>query len=297
MVELETIDFVNKGDTDFDTKKQPINANNLNQMQTNVSNALNSIQSKAEILNAGFHNSVYRGKDITSEWDAGTISTNIANGTFEDIYIGDYFTKSVTIDSSNYTLKFIIADLDTYYGYSNRAMITTHHASVVVTGLPDAQMNTSNTTTGGYYGSAMYTSTLPTYISAISDSLGSSHIVSHKILPSTSINSSGYNRFGSAGGCSNNCAWYSNTISLLTEMQVYGGTIWSSSGYDTGEAYKQLSLFRMVRPNTVVGNNWWWWLRDVASSSKFAVVHDSGSAISYNASVEDGGVVPLVLLK
>lgn len=45
-VELETIEFVNKGDIDFETKKEPINANNLNQMQTNTNNALSQIQDK-----------------------------------------------------------------------------------------------------------------------------------------------------------------------------------------------------------------------------------------------------------
>jgi hypothetical protein len=43
-VELETIEFVNKGSDDFDTKKQPINATNLNRMQENTNNALSKIQ-------------------------------------------------------------------------------------------------------------------------------------------------------------------------------------------------------------------------------------------------------------
>jgi hypothetical protein len=43
-VELETIEFVNKGSENFDTNKQPINANNLNQMQKNTNNALSKMQ-------------------------------------------------------------------------------------------------------------------------------------------------------------------------------------------------------------------------------------------------------------
>lgn len=41
--------------------------------------------------NAGFHNSVYRGKYLgTAVTD--TQWTAIGNGTFEDLYIGDYWT-------------------------------------------------------------------------------------------------------------------------------------------------------------------------------------------------------------
>lgn len=43
-VELETIEFVNKGDVDFETKKEPINATNLNQLQSNTNNALSKLQ-------------------------------------------------------------------------------------------------------------------------------------------------------------------------------------------------------------------------------------------------------------
>jgi hypothetical protein len=40
--------------------------------------------------NAGAHNSIYRGKDLTSYFDSGEMSTAIANGTFANIYPGDY---------------------------------------------------------------------------------------------------------------------------------------------------------------------------------------------------------------
>lgn len=51
-VELETIEFVNKGDVDFETKKEPINATNLNQLQSNTNNALSKLQDNiANILN------------------------------------------------------------------------------------------------------------------------------------------------------------------------------------------------------------------------------------------------------
>lgn len=43
---LERIEFTNKGDINFDTNKVPINADNLNQMQTNTNNVLDEFQTK-----------------------------------------------------------------------------------------------------------------------------------------------------------------------------------------------------------------------------------------------------------
>lgn len=45
-IELETIEFVNVGEPNFDTKKQPMNAENLKNIQTNTNNALSQIQDK-----------------------------------------------------------------------------------------------------------------------------------------------------------------------------------------------------------------------------------------------------------
>ena len=39
--------------------------------------------------NAGAHNALYRGKDITAYWDSGEMSKAIAAGTFAGIYPGD----------------------------------------------------------------------------------------------------------------------------------------------------------------------------------------------------------------
>lgn len=50
-----------------------------------IENLLNVIILK----NAGAHNGIYRGKDITDKFYNGTLSQQIANQTFDDIFIGD----------------------------------------------------------------------------------------------------------------------------------------------------------------------------------------------------------------
>ena len=54
----------------------------------------NAILNTADLNTAGFHNSIYRGKDITSYFNDGSLYDRIAgtNGfaPFEDLYIGDF---------------------------------------------------------------------------------------------------------------------------------------------------------------------------------------------------------------
>lgn len=44
------------------------------------------------------HNGIFRGKDLTNVYTIDQMYERIHNGTFEDLYLGDYFTKSITTD-------------------------------------------------------------------------------------------------------------------------------------------------------------------------------------------------------
>ena len=53
------------------------------------------------------HNGIYREKDITADYLNGTVSTNIANGTFHDIFPGDRITlnsRTYVVGGLNYYL-------------------------------------------------------------------------------------------------------------------------------------------------------------------------------------------------
>ena len=97
--------------------------------------------------NAGSHNSIYRGKYLGNSVSTAQY-TAIRNGTFEDLFIGDYWT----IGNINYR----IAAFD-YFFNTGDINCTTHHVVIV----PDkclytAKMNDTDTTQGGYAGSKMY---------------------------------------------------------------------------------------------------------------------------------------------
>ena len=63
----------------------------------------------------------------------------------------------------------------------------------------------------------------------------------------------------------------------MSEVEVYGSTVWSSSGFDTGTACMQLPLF--ARDKACINNrSSYYWLKDVATASYFCLVYDSGRA-------------------
>ena len=69
----------------------------------------------------------------------------------------------------------------------------------------------------------------------------------------------------------------------MSEIEVYGSIVWSSSGYDTGTAKVQLPLFAN---NKYAMNNRssYYFLKDVASADNFCRCSDYGEADSGDAS-------------
>lgn len=248
------------------------------------------------------HNGIYRGKSIaafyngTETYNGKTFHECISDGTFDNIFIGDYIIKTLTIDDVEYEDTAYVADIDTFYATVSDfySIINTHHITLWHTiKTITHNMNSTDTTVGGYVGSEMHTYLTDTVLPAIKTVFGSSYMLSHQKLYTNSINATGYNRFGTNSGCSNNWSWTKDQyISLLTEQQL-GYTVGSSSLYDCGEAYKKLNLFNFHSINRYTGSVWSW-LRSIASNSRFCIIDASGR-ITTNASSSPGHVYPLTL--
>lgn len=218
---------------------------------------------------AGAHNAIYRGKSLGSavteaQWAA------IKAGTFEDMYIGDYWTIGGVV--------YRIAAFDYYYRAGDTDM-TTHHVTLV----PDANMythvmNDTNITTGAYVGSKMYTEGLTQAKTTINSAFGEAHVLKHRQ----------YLQNATTDGYASGGSWYDSTVELMTEQNVYGGKIFSNiqNGTALANSYtvdkSQYPLFAF-RPD-MISNRQWFWLRDVVSASLFALVYDSGRADSSYAS-------------
>lgn len=236
--------------------------------------------------NCGFHNSIYRGKNLgtsvtAEQWAA------ISAGTFTDMYVGDYWViNSVT---------WRIAHFD-YWLNTGDTNCTTHHVVIVPdTNLYNAQMNTENVTTGGYYNSKMRggasylvsgSSNLYNAKVAIDNAFGSAHILSHRELLTNGVSN------GNASGW----AWYDSTVDLMSEVMVYGTLAWSvgGKGYEVGIDKEQLALFRL--DHSRICNRAYWWLRGVYSATSFANVSYYGNAFYYSAS-NSVGVRPAFAIK
>lgn len=210
------------------------------------------------------------------------LSAAVASGDYNkyDILPGDYFTGA-----SGYT--YIFAGHNplrgTYTGYP----ITADHAGLIVDTHETAKWNasTSNTTAGGYVGSNLHSYLVNTVLPKVKSDLGGvSHLYAHQKLYSTAVGTTLYNRFGSNTGASSSWAWSADQyIAALSEVQVYGGTVWSSSGYDTGEADQQLEVFKHFKHTEIFGNEYVW-LRDVASAALACYAHYYGTAGSSGTS-------------
>ena len=267
-------------------------------------NRLREFKSKLNVFEswpdgAEAHNAMWGGRDITAAFDAGTVSANIANGTFRDIFPGDYITKRVTISGTAYTVNWVVADCDYWInkGDQNNGMETHHVVIVPQAPIFSANMNATNTTEGGYAGSEMYKNVIPACATGIVSAFGSDHILTFRDLITNTVD----NNVASRGYCGWTGAsapwevWASVQCNLMTEHMVTGAPHYSSSGIDDEITTRQMSAFRLSE-RLINYNRQWWWLRNVVSSASFALVGGGGYAGPSGAS-NVSGVRPFALLK
>ena len=219
---------------------------------------------------AAVHNGMYRGKNLGTSVTAEQYAA-ISNGSFKDLFIGDYWV----IGGVNWR----IAAIDYYYNCGD-TNFTTHHLVIVPdTVLYNAQMNTTNTTSGGYVGSAMYKTNLEQAKTTIKNTFGSSHVLKHRELLTNAT----------SGDNPSNWAWYDSEVELMGEVQVYGSVAWGAhngNGRNVASANGQFPLFRFDRTKLRIRQTYW--LRDVCTSVDFASVYDHGHANDNGASYSDG---------
>lgn len=246
-----------------------VTAENLKKDLADLIAANKAILDKVTASGAGAHNSVYRGANLgtsvtSAQWAA------IQAGTFDDMYIGDYWV----IGGVTYR----IAAFD-YYLRAGDTDMTTHHVTLV----PDVPMythvmNDTNVTTGGYVGSKMYTSGLTQAKNTINTAFGSTHVLTHRQYLSNAV----------TNGRPSGGSWYDSTVELMTEQNVYGGKIFGAGndGSSVPALYtvdkSQYPLFAF-RPD-LISNRQTFWLRDVVSAAYFAFVGSDGNASCYYAS-------------
>ena len=259
--------------------------------------AVSAINAATIYDNAGAHNAIYRGKDITDYWNSGAASAAIAAGTFSGIYPGDYIRVPITVNGATAMYDIVIGDCD-YHLHRGDAETTAHHVLAFTrVHIGNEYMNATSTTAGGYIGSDMWKTILPKYATAIKNAFGSSHILTHRELLSNAESDTIDSAAGAGwSGGSTSFGWYDVDVNLFNEPMIYGSRPFSSSGFDIGDCDTQVAAMRHDK-SLLFTRTSWCWLRAVVSSSYFAYVNFLGYADYHGASTTDGGVRVYFLLK
>lgn len=200
----------------------------------------------------------------------------IANGSFDDIYIGDYI-----IDQNNKVYRF--ASFDTELNKGDNPFLLHHAVMVTDFGLTNIGWNTTNTTVGGYQASAVQAYCNRDGQTAIETVFGETHVLTTQGILSSDVNTSAASPGYSAWrGAASSWGWFSYKVRLMSEIEVFGTRVWSG-GYDIGTANEQLPLFRIM-PQLVTGLRYDYWLSGIADMTSACIVGNNGVAGRADAS-------------
>lgn len=220
---------------------------------------------------------IFRGKNLGTALTA-VQKAAIKDGSFKGMFLGDYWSIGGRI--------WRIVDMDYWYNCGDTAF-TSHHLVIMPDeALYNAQMNTTNITTGGYVGSEMYKKNLANAKTIVNAAFQGS-VLTHREYLCNAV----------ANGRPSGGAWFDSSIELPNESMMYGHPHFSptSDGSTVPAIYTisktQLALF-MVCPRFIVNRSYNQWLRDVVSSASFARVNYGGFA-GYDVASASYGVRPV----
>lgn len=235
----------------LDTNYAPPSAGSLNALKSE----LNMLGAGAN--NAGYHNCIYRGKYLGTSVSAAQQAA-IAAGTFEDLFIRDYWTIN--------GIDWVIAHFDYWRKASYTSSFRPHHVVILPADyLLTGKMNSTATTSGGYLGSDFYTgnhdnTSKANMTAIINGAFGAEHLLSYYGYFSNAI---------SNGKASSDIGdWH--TVELMSENMVFGSAIYGNQ-HDIGSDYGQLALYQHDKDATATINRTLW-LRTIASASNFVQV-------------------------
>lgn len=239
------------------------------------------------------HNNVFRGQNLGAL--NATHIANIQNGSFHDMFIGDYFS----INGSNY----VIAGINTKHLHGDNAPLGNHlllmpdrystleDGTVMRSdGKTTHYMNDTDTTTGGFANTKLYKTYMPSIQKRLEADFGS-HLLTFREVISTHVDES---------GAPDQAEWRDAKLGIPNEIMVYGsilsGNNQNDSWYNIGDDDVQLPLFRLNSDELTNHRDTALWLRDIHSASGFADVDNLGYANWHSASGTGLGVRAFFLI-
>lgn len=244
---------------------------------TKIIPVVSALLASAHLLSAEIHRMIFRGKNLGNKLTSEQLA-HIQDGTFEDLWLGDYWEINNVI--------WRIVDFNYWMNSGDTALTKPHVLVMPDHALYNAQMNASNTTTGAYTGSAMFTSNLAAARTAFKNAFGSAVITHREIFTNATTN--GYPSSG---------VWVDSYFDLPNEIMMYGAYCHTPAVNGSTIPYRytidktQLALM-MIVPKFINPHRENIWLRDVVSAASFAFVSYNGGTFYFGAS-NSFGVRPI----
>ena len=149
-------------------------------------------------------------------------------------------------------------------------------------GLGSAYMNATNITTGGYRDSYMNKTVIPAVVTALESAFGASHVLQTREYITNTVTTTVASRGGLGWqGGSTAGEWSNQKAILMTELEAYGATPFSSSAYDNIGLDQQLPGMKIDK---IMNRRFNRWLRSVCNSTSFCDVSARGNRYSASAS-------------
>lgn len=227
------------------------------------------------------HNNIFRGQNLGAL--NATHIANIQNGSFHNMFIGDYFS----INGSNY----VIAGINTKHFHGDNTSLGNHlllmpdrfskleDGTVMAgDGKTTHYMNDTDTTTGGFAGTKLYQTYMPSIQKKLEADFGSNLLTFREFI-SNHVDASGAPDTGD---------WRDAKLGIPNEVMIYGTTMngnnKNGAQSNIGDDDTQLPLFRLNPDEITNHREGAFWLRDVHSASAFSHVSSFGDTSFDNAS-------------
>lgn len=180
-------------------------------------------------LSPEMHRNIFRGEYLGESITAEQLEA-IRNGTFDALYIGDYWEMN--------GVKYRIADINYWknVGYPESEKVQKPHILIVPdTVLGSGQMHTSNSTYGGYRNSEMKSTRLNNIAKTLPDTF-KSLLLTHRMF--------------------SDGAWINASVDLMSEVMVHGTYICTDNSNKQTSDTQQLALFRLAPELKTIGVNY-----------------------------------------
>lgn len=236
------------------------------------------------------HNMVERGPVVlTDKYSYDDLMAGVADNDFSDIFIGDIIERdtpaiSVTNFAAKAKTQYAVIGINSLknHGDTPKLQNKPHLVMIPLDGLGNAYMNATNITTGGYKDSYMNTTVMPAVVTALESAFGANHVLQTREYITNTVTSTVASRAGLGWqGGSTAGEWSDQKAILMTELEAYGATPFSSSAYDNIGLNEQLPGMKLDR---IMNRRFYRWLRSVCYSTVFCLVNAFGDPTRGHAS-------------